>query len=1429
MRKRPLFDIWKTVLSTALFLHAIRLFGQTPEYPNDLDIGIRFISPVPSPITINGVFGVSAEIYLEANSSIIPEGEQVKAKITLTDPSGVVIDSYAQVWDGFEPGEDGVIEENYLGDAPVNNDVVLFNIPWSQIDKWSAGANWTVSLRVEAPSVETNMTNNFASQSLQVIVPDLVLSQSSLFLDAVNPITGNYENSYIPNTNFRIRGIVENQSDARTQAYVHAAVVAQLRKRSGSYIGEVLDEQIVLLGDSDSSGVIGPNGSRSFTIDELMMPEDAEGEYTVTVRVNPQDVPGGPVMKEQSFANNDGNVSFVVESGDDQQNQSGLARLVYVENSYSGEKGSFRGLDPTFVSFALRNVGTAPVSADDEISAKLVLSKDLDVDLEDFVIREFNLGGGGIGEGLVSGETVNLTWFQQLPDNLEGDYYLLVEIDNGGLEGPLTTAIDSTPSITLLSQDKGTTDLLVANPVRRSERPSISTDGRFIVYESPNADGIMQIYLIDRQQPNSEPILISKSYLSTDSNEIEGNLDSFRPQISSDGRKIVFHSKAHNLVIGDTNLKDDVFLYDTVLNTMLRPLNADGEQLNGRSLYPDINEDGTKIVFESDSNNVRQGVEGPQIYYWSVVTDSSSTGVSSEVYPLTNGDQGSYSPSIDNSGNFVVFDSYASNLLGSSNSLTGTGGRFANTTDLNNLRDIFLVDIEENETYLASYNYFGQQTEYSFTRPDPGHSQNAKISGDGTRIVFESTADNLHQGGGIATVVVTTGGAGYQGKPIIEIADTNVNPSGRLGSGAVLALREDGINSLQEIKSDGIMVIDAGINYVDPLVTIHPDPDYPEPTVSAEAVAYLSNPEGDIYSIDVSDIKGAVEIEGSKRLSENITGTGGNFGSRDIDINDAGDIVVFSTKSSNLLEPVIEREDGKKFYNSNYILPKANVLLVGGIGEVEIKSNGYGYSSGNLRITDLSGTGKDAIASYEVDNRGRVVEINIVDPGYNYNLETTYVSIEEPRGGEGFEAGQIRFVPTVGEGVTRSGGAKIYKVEMTEYGYGYKIGETEDLRFDDIFSFEGDGADLNEDGFPDGRINPDRVYMEDGSIYLEQKFSINVLERVPELLDATILEVYDRDNPISPIRITFDSQISGVQGNVVGINGLNQSEIRDKLIEALVGALDINSSSSSVLNGPVVDQNQSNGTSFVFSALSGRFSTNNPQAIMVEEHSNMLIHGSGYTRATPVINQVPNIYGYSEIDGYPQVSPVAGVGRSTLLAQPDIYSDDIYLYDFNSSENRRISTSTFGTPAGYLQNPIPAPPSSRFPAISGNGRFVVFSSDVYGIGGLVFDGSNQNPLLGSQNVSRNLYLRDLKTFTVTPPSNELNLDLLIPNKSKVFEFAPQTLIPIFASFSYNGDFNMSVYLNRKRLTNDQITLERFGGHIQEDINPTALLDTSILC
>ena len=124
-----------------------------------------------------------------------------------------------------------------------------------------------------------------------------------------------------------------------------------------------------------------------------------------------------------------------------------------------GRKEIFVGL--ILPLFLLPSVTMAPDRLPVEMIslAKVLLSKDQLADDSDFILREFNLGGDGIGFGMLAGETINLTWFQQLPDNYEGDYYLILEINNRGtVEPPIS--LDTTPIFSLSSQDKGRTDLL---------------------------------------------------------------------------------------------------------------------------------------------------------------------------------------------------------------------------------------------------------------------------------------------------------------------------------------------------------------------------------------------------------------------------------------------------------------------------------------------------------------------------------------------------------------------------------------------------------------------------------------------------------------------------------------------------------------------------------------------------------------------------------------------------------------------------------------------------------------------------------------------------------------------------------------------------------------------------------------------------------
>ena len=281
-------------------------------------------------------------------------------------------------------------------------------------------------------------------------------------------------------------------------------------------------------------------------------------------------------------------------------------------------------------------------------------------------------------------------------------------------------------------------------------------------------------------------------------------------------------------------------------------------------------------------------------------------------------------------------------------------------------------------------------------------------------------------------------------------------------------------------------------------------------------------------------------------------------------------------------------------------MPTAEAILVGGIGEIEIQSHGSGYTAGVLRIDDLSGTGSGAEASYRVDNRGRIVSIDILNPGQNYRLDQTIVSVSEPRGGSGFSAwAHFGFNQPV---VKESAGVvnRIYKVEMKEFGYGYRIGSDENASFEDIIQFEGDGADLNEDGF-DGRLNPDRIKNLGGSLYLEQQFDVEVLSLGPDLLNTTLL-VSDKNNSLEPLFIDFSdgTNDSGTSNSItVQIDAtMDRSQVRDEIISTLVEHMVDNViGNTDVELGPVIDNNVSGSNKFRFSALSGTFSSSNRSAI----------------------------------------------------------------------------------------------------------------------------------------------------------------------------------------------------------------------------------------
>ena len=85
--------------------------------------------------------------------------------------------------------------------------------------------------------------------------------------------------------------------------------------------------------------------------------------------------------------------------------------------------------------------------------------------------------------------------------------------------------------------------------------------------------------------------------ISVSSSGEEGNQDSGYPSISGEGNYVTFSSEATNLVGGDENGVQDVFVHHIATGTTVRAsVDSSGAEANDRSSLPDIIEEGGRYV-----------------------------------------------------------------------------------------------------------------------------------------------------------------------------------------------------------------------------------------------------------------------------------------------------------------------------------------------------------------------------------------------------------------------------------------------------------------------------------------------------------------------------------------------------------------------------------------------------------------------------------------------------------------------------------------------------------------------------------------------------------------------------------------------------------------------------------------------------------------
>jgi Tol biopolymer transport system component len=256
---------------------------------------------------------------------------------------------------------------------------------------------------------------------------------------------------------------------------------------------------------------------------------------------------------------------------------------------------------------------------------------------------------------------------------------------------------------------------------------SISSNGRFVAFSSiasnlvsGDTGGIQDVFVHDLATGTTERV-------SVDSSGVQGDSDSDAPAISGDGRFVVFHSLATNLVASDLNGCKDVFVHDRVTGTTRRvSVDSAGGEANAASSFPSISDDGAAVSFNSQATNL---VASDTNGFLDAFAHDLATGATERVDVSTSGGDAD-SPvqdfavtSISRNGRLVAFASGASNLIAS---------------DTNRAMDVFVRDRATGITYRESVDSSGAQAN--------DYSLQPSLSPDGESLAFTGFASNLVTG-----------------------------------------------------------------------------------------------------------------------------------------------------------------------------------------------------------------------------------------------------------------------------------------------------------------------------------------------------------------------------------------------------------------------------------------------------------------------------------------------------------------------------------------------------------------------------------------------------------------------------------------------------------------------------------------------------------
>src|SRR5581483_6819962 len=266
--------------------------------------------------------------------------------------------------------------------------------------------------------------------------------------------------------------------------------------------------------------------------------------------------------------------------------------------------------------------------------------------------------------------------------------------------------------------------------------PAISPDGQFVAFVSAadnlvlgDTNGALDVFVYDRSASTATRVSVA-----SDGTQADG--DSRSPSISIGGTAVAFTSSADNLVSGDANGANDVFVrtLGQTPSTLLVSVATGGSTGNGASDEPSLSSDGTKVAFSSDASDlVANDAGGHTDVFW---RDLSATPAATERVSVTSnttsneGNGDSFSPSVSSDGDQIAFASDATNLVD------------RNGRDTNGVTQIYLRDRSSKLVQVMSQSCGGQLGDGQSFAPRITSDTNPSTAG----VAFATDATNLLQG-----------------------------------------------------------------------------------------------------------------------------------------------------------------------------------------------------------------------------------------------------------------------------------------------------------------------------------------------------------------------------------------------------------------------------------------------------------------------------------------------------------------------------------------------------------------------------------------------------------------------------------------------------------------------------------------------------------